>query len=81
MHCISQGLDSNFRLTTIARLRHIQQTKIFWAMLKPYTETTRFPLPVSEDVPNFTIMLPLCPQMREAERYQLIGALQEAVRC
>jgi hypothetical protein len=48
-------------------------------MLMPFAETTRFPLPVSEDLPDFTIVLPLCPQTTEAERDQAMAALQEAV--
>ena len=47
---------------------------------KPYAETARFPLPVSEDAQDRTILLPLYPQMTEAEQDQVIGALQEAVR-
>ena len=47
---------------------------------KPYAETARFPLPVSEDVQDRTILLPLYPQMMEAEQDQVIGALQKAVR-
>ena len=47
---------------------------------KPYAETARFPLPVSEDVQDRTILLPLYPQMTEAEQDQVIGALKAAVR-
>ena len=47
---------------------------------KPYAETARFPLPVSEDAQDRTILLPLYPQMTEAEQDQVIGALQQAVR-
>jgi perosamine synthetase len=47
---------------------------------KPYAETARFPLPVSEDVQDRTILLPLYPQMTEAEQEQVIGALKAAVR-
>ena len=48
---------------------------------KPYTGTARFPLPVSEDVQDRTILLPLYPQMTESEQDQVIDALREAVRC
>jgi dTDP-4-amino-4,6-dideoxygalactose transaminase len=47
---------------------------------KPYAETVRFPLPISEDAQDRTILLPLYPQMTEAEQDQVIGALQEALR-
>ena len=47
---------------------------------KPYAGTARFPLPVSEDAQDRTILLPLYPQMTEAEQDQVIDALQVAVR-
>ena len=78
-HAASRCAASVLGLTTIARLRQTPQTKTFWVMLMPYAATTRFPLPVSKDLPDFTIMLPLCPQMTEAERDQAKAALQEAV--
>ena len=46
----------------------------------PYAGTTRGPLPVSEDVQDRTILLPLYPQMTEAEQDLVIGALRKAVR-
>ena len=42
--------------------------------------SARFALPVSEDAQDRTILLPLYPQMTEAEQDQVIGALQAAVR-
>jgi perosamine synthetase len=47
---------------------------------RPYAETARFPLPVSEDAQDRTILLPLYPQMTEAEQDQVVGALKAAVR-
>src|SRR5205807_2475435 len=47
---------------------------------KPYAETVRFPLPISEDAQDRTILLPLYPQMTEPEQDQVIGALQEVLR-
>jgi dTDP-4-amino-4,6-dideoxygalactose transaminase len=47
---------------------------------KPYAGTARFSLPVSEDAQDHTILLPLYPQMAEAEQDQVIDALQAAVR-
>jgi len=47
---------------------------------RPYAETARFPLPVSEDAQDRTILLPLYPQMTEAEQEQVVGALKAAVR-
>jgi len=48
---------------------------------RPYAETARFPLPVSEEAQDRTILLPLYPQMTEDEQDQVIGVLQEAVWC
>src|SRR5262249_37169430 len=47
---------------------------------KPYAETVRFPLPISEDAQDRTILLPLYPQMTDAEQDQVIAALGESVR-
>jgi dTDP-4-amino-4,6-dideoxygalactose transaminase len=47
---------------------------------KPYARTARFPLPVSERAQDRTILLPLYPQMTEAEQDRVVGALREAVR-
>lgn len=47
---------------------------------KPYAEITRFPLPVSEHAQDRTILLPLYPQMTEAEQDQVVSALQGALQ-
>jgi dTDP-4-amino-4,6-dideoxygalactose transaminase len=47
---------------------------------KPYAGTARFPLPVSEHAQDRTILLPLYPQMTEAEQDHVIAGLREAVR-
>jgi dTDP-4-amino-4,6-dideoxygalactose transaminase len=47
---------------------------------KPYAGAARFPLPVSEAAQDRTILLPLYPQMTEAEQDRVVAALGEAVR-
>jgi dTDP-4-amino-4,6-dideoxygalactose transaminase len=47
---------------------------------KPYVGTARFPLPVSEDAQDRTILLPLYPQMTESEQDQVVEALKVAVK-
>lgn len=46
----------------------------------PYAGTARFPLPVSEAAQDRTILLPLYPQMTEAEQDDVVAGLAEAVR-
>lgn len=47
---------------------------------RPYAGTARFPLPVSEAAQDRTILLPLFPQMTEAEQDEVVAGLAEAVR-
>jgi dTDP-4-amino-4,6-dideoxygalactose transaminase len=47
---------------------------------KPYAGAARFPLPVSEAAQDRTILLPLYPQMTEAEQDRVVTVLSEAVR-
>jgi dTDP-4-amino-4,6-dideoxygalactose transaminase len=47
---------------------------------KPYAGAARLPLPVSEAAQDRTILLPLYPQMTEAEQDRVVAALGEAVR-
>jgi len=47
---------------------------------KPYAGSARFPLPASEAAQDRTILLPLYPQMTEAEQDLVVAALGEAVR-
>jgi dTDP-4-amino-4,6-dideoxygalactose transaminase len=46
----------------------------------PYAGTARFLLPVSEAAQDRTILLPLFPQMTEAEQDQVVAGLADAVR-
>jgi perosamine synthetase len=47
---------------------------------KPYAGSARFALPVSEAAQDRTILLPLYPQMTDAEQDRVVAALGEAVR-
>ena len=62
------------------RITRVATYAVHRAQLKPYAETVRFPLPISEDAQDRTILLPLYPQMTEPEQDQVIGALQEVLR-
>ncbi|GGJ20002.1 DegT/DnrJ/EryC1/StrS family aminotransferase [Neoroseomonas lacus] len=46
----------------------------------PYAGKARFPLPVSEAAQDRTILLPLFPQMTDAEQDQVVSALGEVIR-